>query len=562
MALERRLMREHARSTPGFTPHGWGKTGAGELCLKFQLKLPVDSFHGVLVYPNLFPDVPAYIRPQKSGESWSNHQYRGSGVLCLQYGPDNWDPGITGVDLVRSANLLLWGEILSAVEPGLGPVPSRHRSTIGQDLRGESRRFLATAGLRSALARAAPAAVELKAVVSYTASSAVAVPTALGTPPVPVTDLPRAFAEERFELSGWAVSVPSVQALSSAGDAVSLKAALRASWPWAQELDDHFHVLLLHDVDGGMRMLALAGGTAPLFFEYRLVDFGTDTEQRLPAEFGKLSDITVAIVGLGSLGSKIAVSLARAGVRRFVLVDDDVLAPHNLVRNELNWLDVGFSKVDAVGRTLRRIAPGLEVGTQNFRIAGQENPQLAATLSTDLLRCDLLIDATASAQAFVALAALAKRGKIPMVWGEVFGGGAGAMMARSRPGLDAAPLSVRAHILGVMGTMAPVPNGRAKSYELEAEGQVYVASDADVTALAASLTQFALDILCPAEESAYPVAAYLMGFRKCWEFRGPFDTIPIDCAGAMRPEMSPGELTADEVADLAELGKALEAEQC
>lgn len=559
MALEQRLLREHARSTPGFTLQGWGRTGGGELCLNFHLKLLAGDFDGVLVYPDLFPDVPAYIRPQRSGESWSNHQYGGSGVLCLQYGPDNWHPGITGVDLVCSANLLLWGEVLAAVEPGIVTVPSRHRLTTGQYLRWKSRRFLATAGLRSAVADAVTAAVELRAVVTHVASTSVAVPTALGMPLVPMGDVPRSFAEEHHEWSGWAVRVPSVQAVGSASDPASLKTALGAAWPWAQELSDQPHFLLLYDVDGGMRVLALAGGADPLFAEYHVVDCGAKNEQRLPAEFGKLSDIAVAIVGLGSLGSKIAVSLARAGVRRFLLVDDDVLEPHNLVRNELNWLDVGFAKVDAVGRTLRRIAPGMEVRTQNVRVAGQENPSMAAALSTDLGKCDLLVDATASQQAFVALAALAKRGKMPMVWGEVFGGGVGAMMARSRPGMDADPLSVRAHIFGVMGTMAPVPDGKAQDYDLEAEGQVYVASDADVTALAASMSQFSLDILCSGEESVYPVAGYLMGFGKYWAFKGPFDTIPIDCEGAMRPDAPPEELTTDEVADMAEVSEAMEA---
>ncbi len=559
MALEQRLLREHERATPGFILQGWGRTGAGELCLNFQLKLLAGSFDGVLVYPDLFPDVPAYIRPQNPGERWSDHQYGGSGVLCLQYGPDNWSPYTTGVDLVRSANLLLWGEILAAVEPGVDPIPSRHRLTTGQSLRGKRRRFLVTAGVRRAVADAGTAAVELRVVVTHVASSSVAVPTALGIPLVPVRDVPLSFAEERHEWSGWAVRVPSVRAVSSASDATSLKDALGAAWPWAQDLSDRLHFLLLHDVDGGMRVLELAGGADLLFAEYHVVDYGVESEQRLPVEFGKLTDITVAIVGLGSLGSKIALSLARAGVRRFLLVDDDVLEPHNLVRNELNWLDVGFPKVDTVGRTLKRIAPGMKVWTQDVRVAGQENPLMAAAFSTDLGKCDLFVDATASQEAFVTLAALAKRGKIPMIWGEVFGGGGGAIMARSRPGVDADPLNVRAHILGVMGTMAPVRDGKVKDYSLDAEGQVYVASDADVSALAASMSRFALDILCSGDESAYPVAAYLMGFRKYWVFKGPFDTIPIDCEGAVRPEAPPEELTADEVADMVELSKALEA---
>ncbi len=278
---------------------------------------------------------------------------------------------------------------------------------------------------------------------------------------------------------------------------------------------------------------------------------------RLPAEFNRLADVTVAIIGLGSLGSKIAVSLARTGVRRFILVDDDILSPGNLVRNELNWFDVGFSKVEAVRRELNRIAAGIEVQTRTVRHAGQENPKLAAALSAELSKCNLIIDATASAQAFVSLASLAKRGGVPMVWGEVFGGGIGAMMARSRPTLDADPLSIRSHVLGVMDTMAPVPNAKVKQYGVELEGQVYVASDADVGALAASMTQFSLDTLCAGDASTYPVAAYLMGFRKYWEFKAPFDTIPIDCSGALRAEALPEALTADEVADLELLKKAL-----
>jgi hypothetical protein len=558
MAFERRLLLEHASSTPSFTIQLWGKTGAGELCLNFQLKLLVGSFDGVLVYPNLFPDVPAYIRPQAPGQQWSSHQYLGSGVLCLQYGPDNWHPGITGVDLVRSANLLLWGELMAAVQPTFGPVASRHNLTTGQGMRGEERRFLATAGLRSALTDVSLMAVELKTVVTYLAGSSVVVATSLGAPPAPVKDLPLAFAEERFEWSGWAVPVPSIQVLRSADDAVSLKAVLGTSWPWAKELDDQLHVLLLHDATGGMLVLGLTGGTDPLLLKYHVVDFNTDAEQRLPAEFSKLSGLDVAIVGLGSLGSKIAVSLARAGIRRFLLVDDDVLAPHNLVRNELNWLDVGFSKVDAVGRELKRIAPGIEVRTRRVRIAGQENPQLAASLCADLTKSALLIDATASPHAFVALAASARRSDIPMVWGEVFGGGAGALMARSRPHVDADPLSVRTHILGVMSTMTKVPDTKVRHYGVEADGQVYIASDADVSALAAFITQFSLDTLCSDEESVYPVAAYLIGFRKYWEFKAPFDTIPIDCSGALQPDAPPEVLTADEVIDLAELTKAVE----
>lgn len=104
-------------------------------------------------------------------------------------------------------------------------------------------------------------------------------------------------------------------------------------------------------------------------------------------------------------------------------------------------------------------------------------------------------------------------------------------MARSLPGVDADALSIRSHLNGVMKTMAPAPSARAVSYGVESDGVVYVASDADVGSLAASMTQFSLDTLC-ADPTDYPAGAYLIGFRKFWEFRCPFDVIPVDCPKA------------------------------
>ncbi|WMW13801.1 ThiF family adenylyltransferase [Klebsiella pneumoniae] len=45
------------------------------------------------------------------------------------------------------------------------------------------------------------------------------------------------------------------------------------------------------------------------------------------------------------MGSKIATSLARSGIKRFLLVDDDYLATSNIVRHELYWNHVGKHKV-------------------------------------------------------------------------------------------------------------------------------------------------------------------------------------------------------------------------
>ena len=106
----------------------------------------------------------------------------------------------------------------------------------------------------------------------------------------------------------------------------------------------------------------------------------------------------------------------------------------------------------------------------------------------DVATCNLLVDATATPSAFVALAAVCRRANVAFVWGEVFGGGGGALMARSRPRFHADPLSIREHIHGVLNELGPPPDGKASAYGAEEAGRVYVASDADVSALAASMT--------------------------------------------------------------------------
>lgn len=59
----------------------------------------------------------------------------------------------------------------------------------------------------------------------------------------------------------------------------------------------------------------------------------------------RLPEMRVGVVGCGSLGLKIAAVLARSGVRRFTLVDDDILLPANLTWNELAAAAIGVHKL-------------------------------------------------------------------------------------------------------------------------------------------------------------------------------------------------------------------------
>lgn len=62
----------------------------------------------------------------------------------------------------------------------------------------------------------------------------------------------------------------------------------------------------------------------------------------------KLHQKTVTIVGLGALGSPLALNLVKAGVGRFFLFDGDTLKPGNVARHTVGLLHVGQRKVIAV----------------------------------------------------------------------------------------------------------------------------------------------------------------------------------------------------------------------
>ena len=74
----------------------------------------------------------------------------------------------------------------------------------------------------------------------------------------------------------------------------------------------------------------------------------------------------------------------------------------------------------------------------------QESSASAASVDESLASCDLIVDATASPASFNRAARVSVRSNTPLVWMEVYGGGIGGFFARSRPGRDPDPFTMRA----------------------------------------------------------------------------------------------------------------------
>lgn len=73
-------------------------------------------------------------------------------------------------------------------------------------------------------------------------------------------------------------------------------------------------------------------------------------------------------IGCGSVGSLVAVELAKAGVGHFMLVDNDVFGYHNICRHQCGIYDVGRYKTDAVADRILAINPFAEVIKFNLPI--------------------------------------------------------------------------------------------------------------------------------------------------------------------------------------------------
>ena len=84
------------------------------------------------------------------------------------------------------------------------------------------------------------------------------------------------------------------------------------------------------------------------------------------------SSATVAVCGLGGLGSNIAISLARAGIGKLILCDFDRVDITNLHRQQYKADQIGMYKTDALADNLREIAPYIEIEVHTERIT-EEN---------------------------------------------------------------------------------------------------------------------------------------------------------------------------------------------
>jgi sulfur carrier protein ThiS adenylyltransferase len=97
------------------------------------------------------------------------------------------------------------------------------------------------------------------------------------------------------------------------------------------------------------------------------------------------SNATVAVCGLGGLGSNISIALTRAGIGRLILTDFDKVDITNLHRQQYKACQIGMYKTDALSENLREISLYTEFTTHTVKLS-EEN--MADILSDADIICE------------------------------------------------------------------------------------------------------------------------------------------------------------------------------
>jgi hypothetical protein len=531
-----------------FVPLGWRFDDRLRLILDADVIAGGRTWPIYLQYPDFFPHTPPSVFPRGDNTRWSSHQFGPGGEFCLEYGPDNWTPDLTGIHMIESTRRLFEGENPAPGETGT--VPSRHAETLGQQFRSAKTRAILTRSAKAML-DAIPIRVPLNGtlVSSFHKEGVVHILHRLTQPDGTVwrnPDVPPQLASEFFERDFSLIRVDAGSQLPPTTTLTAFKSACEPLGLPADKLyafiqrGEETHFFFLWDKDDSVASL-------PVIPPQR-------EERRLDDAHDLLKGKKVGFVGCGSLGSKVAAILARSGVGKFVLTDDDLLLPDNLVRNDLDWRDVGTHKAQALARRLEFVNPAVEVDEWNVRLGGQTSAASADAILHVLGQCDLIIDATANPDILNVLAAVAAARTKPIIWAEIFGGGIGGLMGRCRPGLEPPLQYMRRAIENWFGDQNAPPVRTKRSYATGEDGAPLIADDADVSVIAAHTARFAIDLLAR-DGSAFPHSVYAIGLMAGSVFTEPFDTKPID-VGASPAEPSKPALTQEETT--AELTKLLE----
>jgi hypothetical protein len=146
---------------------------------------------------------------------------------------------------------------------------------------------------------------------------------------------------------------------------------------------------------------------------------------------GQLSHAFVVVVGVGAVGSTLALELARCGIGHLLLVDGDQLEAVNLARHALPDCYVGTNKAEAMAAHLALNVPDIDVGAvANHLDRDFEDQEIDLLLAP----ADLIVVATDEREAQRRVARRALSMDIPAILPGLYADRGGEVFVQLNPG--------------------------------------------------------------------------------------------------------------------------------
>lgn len=243
-----------------------------------------------------------------------------------------------------------------------------------------------------------------------------------------------------------------------------------------------------------------------------------------------LENKTVAIFGLGSLGSKIAELLTRSGVGKFIFFDYDQFTPENLSRHILTMEDLFLNKSEAMKKRLKKINPWVEVDS----IATSQNilyyDHLYEVMIRLLKRADIIISATGNEESEhninYILNDLSREQIVPALFTAILGNGFGGRIHRIEIGKTPCYQCIKIQqekdpVLYKLYTEETFKNTNEYEYGIYSEAGI-PGLDVDINIVASLTVKMILDKLLAKENDTFKFNSYIWGNKVGWIFDEPF----------------------------------------
>lgn len=474
------------------------------LKIEFRLVVKHRSYSFLAIFNRYFPSQPIQIIAKT--DFFTLHRYK-NGAMCLKYGQDNWAKDIRLIDLIDNLYELLFEE---------NPLGKKHLQsesgdsfTFGQQLR---RMGKCTIILPFGLTSFNQNSGYIECVVKDGDYDS--------------------FTFVITNVDGHQVYNPSLESfkikyhiLFFAKDEKDIE-TIKCEIDYKKEEE----TLVFYKNGYGHLFLSSSNNPDPILIRYIKKDY--EIKKRIQINEEVLQK-RITIIGIGSVGSRVAIDLARAGFDNLYLVDDDVMLPYNVVRHELTNRHVGEYKVNAVKSLIEKeINDKARINVSTLAMTGQESSTSTNRFIENCSESSLIIDCTADDSVLLMLSEMTKEKRIPVISGTVVPGGLGNIILVKKTD-DVDLESVLASYYKWLSNETIFAE-RVDDYSSSINDQPFSATMSDCSILSGFIGKFAIDILQGKENQIYNINIFSTSdYCSLKEF---YNTYKINANALEKPE--------------------------